>query len=276
MIETNTCLVGDALEELRSLPDECVQACITSPPYWNHRDYGPDGQIGLESTPEAYVERLVAVLREVRRCLKSDGTLWLNLGDSYAKKQLIGTPWRVAFALQADGFWLRQEIIWSKPGCMPSPVKDRCTRSHETVFMLSKSARYFYDADAIKEPLARPNAADGTRVFGGRNKAGKHANNGRMEGRVYDSAPDGRNRRSVWTIPTTPYPEAHQATMPLKLAKLMVLAGSAEGDVVLDPFMGSGTTAQAAQDLGRKWLGVEINSEYIELQKKRTAQQVLL
>ena len=270
------CLVGDALSQLRSLPDESVRCCITSPPYWNLRDYGPDGQIGLESTPEAYVERLVAVFREVRRCLKSDGTLWLNLGDSYAKKQLVGIPWRVAFALQADGFWLRQEIIWSKPACMPSPVKDRCTRSHETIFMLSKSARYFYDADAIKEPLACPDAADGTRVFGGRNKAGKHANNGRLEGRVYDSTPDGRNRRSVWTVPTTPYPEAHQATMPLKLAKLMVLAGSAEGDVVLDPFLGSGTTAQAAQELGRRWLGVEINPDYLQLQAKRTAQMQLL
>lgn len=312
MLETNVCLVGDALEQLATLPDECVQMCATSPPYWGQRDYNADGQIGLESTPDDYIANMVAVFREVRRVIREDGTLWLNLGDTYATgagrcanaggdseqkglkrgfsqpnrmpidglkpKDLVGIPWRVALALQADGWWLRSDIIWAKPNPTPSSVVDRPTTAHEYVFLLSKSPRYYYDADAIAEPsttagqvvpLGEKSMFKGQAKGSGRNPSGNA---------VADSwtVKATRNKRSVWTVATGRFSEAHFATMPLKLAKIMVLAGSKEGDVVLDPFMGSGTTAQAAQELGRRWLGVELNDDYIDMQKKRTAQQVLL
>jgi DNA modification methylase len=262
---------------------------VTSPPYWGLRDYGEDGQIGLEHTPDEYVTRLVEVFREVRRVLRDDGTLWLNLGDSYAgsgagggtsgdlahhmtniamsnrpttnklhgikSKDLVGIPWRVAFALQADGWYLRSDIIWAKPNPMPESVTDRPTKSHEYVFLLSKSARYYYDADAIRE-------GDTARASGNKTRV------------IADGS--GRNARSVWTITTKPYAEAHFATFPPELPERCIKAGSQEGDTVLDPFMGSGTTAWVARHLGRHTVGTELNPDYISIAANRLQQLSLL
>lgn len=331
------CHHGDALNVLRTLPDECVQTCVTSPPYWGLRDYGTgtweggdpacehlgpvaggtnastlwgyanglseetvrqrlrnvqrqctsvcrycgavrlDQQLGLEATVDDYIEALVAVLEEVRRVLKPDGTLWLNLGDSYAgapgggqgkngarasrtftarikqrkggrglkRKDMVGVPWLVAFALRDAGWWLRCDIIWAKPSPMPESVPDRPTRAHEYLFLLSKSASYYYDAEAIAEP-----------VTGG-------------------ATVNRRNRRTVWTVAPAPFPDAHFATFPPALIEPCILAGSRPSDVILDPFMGSGTTAQVAQHLGRRWIGVELRADYIDMQRRRTAQGAL-
>jgi DNA modification methylase len=253
-------LLGDNRETLREIPDGTVQTVVTSPPYYGLRDYGHDGQIGLEETPEAYVSALVEVFREVRRVLRDDGTLWLNLGDSYGSgKQLVGIPWRVAFALQADGWYLRQDIIWHKPNPMPESVTDRCTKAHEYVFLLSKSARYFYDAEAVKEGgagrldlgrMTRPEARLG---------GGKWSNDCGLR------AEPGRNRRSVWTVATQPYSGAHFATFPPKLIEPCILAGSKPGDTVLDPFGGSGTTAAVALEHGREAILCELSPAYAEL-----------
>lgn len=254
--------VGDAPSELPLMDAGSIQCCITSPPYFGLRDYGNEAQIGLEATPDAYVAKLVGVFREVKRVLRHDGTLWLNLGDSYAAnrsyqvsdgkhlahdygesnatvvptgmkpKDLMGVPWMVAFALRADGWYLRSEIIWAKPSPMPESVTDRPTKAHEQVFLLSKSARYFYDADAIREA-------------------------------------HGRNKRSVWTVATRPYPEAHFATFPPKLIEPMVLAGCPRDGVVLDPFAGSGTTLQVAVAHGRSAIGIELNPAYAALAERR-------
>lgn len=347
-----TILNGDALDMLRILPDESVNCCVTSPPYYGLRDYGVDGQIGLESTPEQYIERLVDVFREVRRTLRADGTLWVNIGDSFwggkgsngsskarrtaddrgyfqsggtvmmdtrpsdgkhpeiKPKDLIGIPWMLAFALRADGWYLRQDIIWSKPNPMPESVTDRCTKAHEYIFLLTKSARYFYDYEAMQEP-ATPR--DDGRPFGTRDSG----ENG-QSGRVYDSwrgskFNDGknlvnhpnvgmkrsgnkerkqrpcadvldigaqagsipwegytRNRRSVWNIATKPYSEAHFATFPPELPRICILAGCPAGGTVLDPFAGSGTTGKVALELGCRAVLIELNAKYIELIKKRT------
>ena len=297
---------GDCREIMRRWAAEGirVQTCVTSPPYFGLRDYGVDGQIGLEDTPEAYVARLVEVFREVRRVLRDDGTLWLNIGDSYAAnrsyqvestkggakhgpgqaaggkgskvpdglkpKDLIGIPWMLAFALRADGWYLRQDIIWHKPNPMPESVRDRCTKAHEYVFLLSKSERYLFDADAVKEESKTPwssargfsekgQSARSAGIDGHRNGAGAHS----------DELKTGRNRRSVWTVPTRPYKGAHFATFPPALIEPCILAGSRPGDFVLDPFMGSGTTAQVALQRGRRYLGCELNPEYEELQQQR-------
>jgi site-specific DNA-methyltransferase (adenine-specific) len=224
-----TILQGDAIEQLRTLPDCSVHMCVTSPPYFGLRDYGVDGQIGLEDTPGAYVARLVDVFREVRRVLRDDGTLWLNLGDSYTNKQLTGIPWRVAFALQADGWYLRQDIIWHKPNPTPESVTDRCTKAHEYVFLLSKSARYYYDHDAVKEPSKEPNKFNGSR---GRQTKKTGANGNRNDGGRGAIKGDGtRNRRSVWTVTTRPYQGAHFATFPPKLIEPCILAGTSERGV---------------------------------------------
>lgn len=353
-------MVGDALEVLATLPDESVQCCVTSPPYFGLRDYGTatweggdagcdhvvgeirtglgmkalsekyrgggvkvsepkpmtakgqcprcgalrvDRQIGMEATPDEYVARLVAVFREVRRVLKSDGTCWVNLGDSYSNdgkwggstggkhvgdlhgetgvgrgrkftglkpKDLIGTPWRVAFALQADGWWLRQDIIWHKPNPIPESVTDRCTKSHEYLFLLAKSERYYYDADAIKEISVKGNANS-------KFTKGKTAIHMLNRASNAERSDDGkRNLRSVWTISTKACAEAHFAVMPEALAEPCVLAGSRPGDTVLDPFFGSGTVGRVAERLGRDWIGIDLNPAYSAIQKRRTAQAAMV
>jgi len=283
-----------------------VQTCVTSPPYYGLRDYGHDGQIGLEQTPDEYIANMVDVFRGVRDVLADDGTLWLNLGDSYASstkgsgggwaadpnnyahkaqafgarkfsmgdtkpKDLMGIPWRVAFALQADGWYLRQDIIWHKPNPMPESVRDRCTKAHEYVFLMSKGPRYYFDAEAIKEPAVTSGPRGGS-IYGTTNREQSidgraDRNNGPRGG-----APDTwktRNRRSVWTVATRPYSGAHFAVFPPQLIEPAVLAGSRVGDVVLDPFMGSGTTAMVAKQHGRRWLGCELNETYQQLQEQR-------
>jgi len=332
---------GDALEVLRGLPDESVHCCVTSPPYWGLRDYGVEGQLGLEETPEVYVERLVGIFRDVRRVLRDDGTVWLNLGDSYASgkgtcynpgggdsslgkhrkesgahpldrgnkstlaasglkpKDLVGIPWRVAFALQADGWWLRSDIIWSKPNPMPESVQDRPTKAHEYIFLLSKSAKYYYDNEAIKEPVVCVGADDGTRVFGGKNKAGANSKHPQTTGRTYgkhstqDAQSSGRrivenvkraraegaehdspfgtkrNKRTVWTVSTKPFKEAHFAVFPPDLIRPCVLAGCPEGGTVLDPFFGAGTTGMVAKQEARGYIGIELNPEYAEMARER-------
>ena len=227
-----------------------------------------DLQMGLEETPEDYVQAMVELFREVRRVLTDDGTLWLNLGDSYNKdKQLIGIPWRVAFALQADGWILRQDIIWAKPNPMPESVTDRCTKSHEYVFLLSKSAKYFFDHEAVKEPAihsADRRAGEGRLTYDGKRQGeiGKGQE-------AFVSIKDMRNKRNVWTIATRPFKGAHFAVMPEALVEPCVLAGSAESDTVLDPFTGSGTVAVVANRLGRHYVGTELNAEYAEIAYNR-------
>jgi DNA modification methylase len=275
MVVNATILVGDVRERLKGLPDGSVRCVVTSPPYWGLRDYGHDGQLGLEQTPEDYVAGMVEVLREVRRVLADDGTLWLNLGDSYGSgKQLVGIPWRVAFALQADGWYLRQDIIWAKPNPMPESVRDRCTKAHEYLFLLSKKPRYYYDADAVREPFAHPHLADEAkrrkesgRLGTGPYEAGAGRNDfgGYTGGVGYASQSDGRNRRSVWTVTTKPFRGAHFAVMPEALVEPCVLAGSAEGDTVLDPFAGSGTVGVVALRHGRSFVGVELNPDYADI-----------
>ncbi len=303
---------ADVMDGLRQLPDESVHCVVTSPPYWGLRDYGVDGQIGLEATPEAFVARMVAVFAEVRCVLRSDGTLWLNLGDSYASgtkgdnrtdaqerpreaagfhsgsgkrwatgvrkvdaglapKQLMGIPWRVAFALQADGWWLRSDIIWHKPNPMPESVTDRPTKSHEYVFLLTKSERYHYDHDAIKEaatmdPKRRLGAVNG-KINPDRKDGGQVA---RVERSVPAQDGDGsRNKRSVWTIATAPFSEAHFATFPPELPEICIKAGCPVGGTVLDPFSGAGTTAMVADRLQRHAIGIELNPEYAAMSERR-------
>lgn len=284
-----------------------AQTCVTSPPYFGLRDYGHAGQIGLEQTPDAYITSMVEVFRCVRDVLADDGTLWLNIGDTYAgqggrgvmsgkefesrargrqeicrsarvkpagdvkTKDLIGIPWLLAFALRADGWYLRQEIIWHKPNPMPESVTDRCTKAHESIFLLAKSERYFFDSEAIKEPAVSEKPAGNKRHRGAdayvagdgfhRTKGGLTA----LAGVEWEK----RNRRSVWTIATRPYRGAHFATFPPALVEPCILAGSRVGDIVLDPFMGSGTTAEVALRLGRDYRGCEINRDYAPLQQAR-------
>jgi len=290
-------LVGDARSRIRCLDAESVRTCVTSPPYFGLRDYGHDGQIGQEQTVAAYVEALVNVFREVRRVLREDGTLWVNLGDSYASprgggmqgkngqradrrftpdrmspkgigdglkpKDLIGIPWRVAFALQADGWWLRQDIIWSKPNPMPESVTDRCTRAHEYLFHLSKSERYFHDDAAMAEPTVSSRGSGN-----GFKRPARRTIGGRGSDSPWSLAKT-RNRRSVWTIATRPYKGAHFATFPETLVEPCILAGSEPGDLVLDPFSGTGTTLTVALRHGRRAIGIEINPEYVALARER-------
>jgi DNA modification methylase len=304
---------GDCRDIMRRWANDGVkvQTCITSPPYFGLRDYGHEGQIGLEQTPEDYIKAMVEVFRCVRDVLADDGTLWLNIGDSYARqggkhsdqprnwdgrdkdpgamhatrhvdnlgdqykpKDLIGIPWMLAFALRADGWYLRQDIIWHKPNPMPESVQDRCTKAHEYVFLLSKSERYYFDSEAMKEPAtnAGKRVAIGEKSFSkGQAKGAGIAASGNGLADYYD-VPEDRNRRSVWTVATKPYKGAHFATFPQELIEPMVLAGSRVGDIVLDPFMGSGTTAQVAHQLGRQYLGCELNQDYSELQDERLSQ----
>jgi len=351
----NRCLIGDCRDSMRQLIADGVrvQTCVTSPPYFGLRDYGVDGQIGLENSPDEYIANMVEVFRLVRDLLADDGTLWLNIGDSYAgswsaqgrpqgngemagrsvtsarqiaahprfkrntgtigaewgckPKDLIGIPWMLAFALRADGWYLRQDIIWHKPNPMPESVRDRCTKAHEYVFLLSKSERYYFDSDAMKEPCVQDEQANTFRggsyvnneidnaTMGKRKVPGNKSHKGQAayeagderhrtkaglvayaERALADDAPFGyRNKRSVWTIGSEPYTGAHFATFPTALVEPCIMAGSRVGDIVFDPFLGSGTTAEVAQKLGRDWIGCELNPAYAELQHKRTQQQGL-
>ena len=257
-------IAGDAFATLKTQPDRHIQTAITSPPYFGLRDYGTAGQIGLETTPEAYVQALVAVFNEVKRVLRDDGTLWLNLGDTYKHKQLLGIPWRVALALQADGWSLRQEIIWHKPNPMPESVKDRCTRAHEHIFLLSKSERYYYDADAIRQPYAEKTKTTWGCEFRGRDDGTGLLAAGNMarDIAVHKPHPVGANRRSVWTVAPKRVTEAHFATYPVELVEPCVLAGAPAGALVLDPFAGVGTTGIAALMHRRDFLGIELNPTY--------------
>jgi DNA modification methylase len=343
-------LEGDVRARLRDLPDESVHCVVTSPPYWGLRDYGVAGQLGLEASPEEYVTAMTEVFRDVRRVLRKDGILWLNIGDCYAggygfapdapcnvarangerwgalnpakmarheakekpkhatkvppglkPKDLVGMPWRVAFALQADGWWLRSEIIWHKPNPMPESVTDRPTKAHEQVFLFAKSVRYYYDADAVREPAhsawdpddakspdgwATHEGSHGTYHREGREK-GKSGNkarkppsargvpvdtDGRSSGAVAGSVPwegTSRNLRSVWTIATEPFPGAHFATYPTKLVEPCIKAGCPAGGTVLDPFGGAGTTGLVADRLGRNAILIELNPEYAEIARRR-------
>jgi len=317
MAMVNQILHGDALEMLKTLPDNYVQCIVTSPPYYGLRDYGVEGQIGLESSPKEFVSKLVDVFREARRVLKDDGTLWVNIGDTYATaahnenkvfgnpefnanrpsreltktpmrnipagfkpKDLMMIPARVAIALQDDGWWVRSDIIWNKPTAMPESVKDRPTKSHEYIYLLTKSEQYYYNADAIREPL-KPKTFT---TFGTHHRAQgndalglvKSDNWGRTvefrQPKLTDAGEiAGANKRTVWTVASQPYKEAHFATMPPKLIEPCILAGSRPGDIVLDPFSGAGTTALVSLQHNRRYLGIELNAEYIKLAEKRIA-----
>lgn len=268
-------LTGDALTVLKSLDRASVRCIVTSPPYYGLRDYGHKGQIGLEASPDEYVARLVEVFREARRVLTRDGTMWLNLGDSYGwrrsrerRKNLLGIPWRTAFALQADGWNLRQEIIWAKPAPMPESVKDRFTRSHESIFLFSKSRKYYFDADAVKEKAV----SDITIQYSRENNKKNHTAGQKPHAGTLDTNGDGwRNKRDVWTIPPEPYRGAHFATFPAELARTCIKAGSARGDTVLDMFSGSGTVGVACILEGREYIGIELNPAYVKLQEERLA-----
>ncbi|RMV39707.1 DNA-methyltransferase [Pseudomonas syringae group genomosp. 3] len=339
MSQLHQILVGDCIDMMRTLPDESVHTCVTSPPYYGLRDYGVEGQIGLEETPAEFIARLVDVFREVRRVLRADGTIWVNMGDSYARsggtdrkvpttakvgstrhtleqmgdrtstaptglkdKDLMGMPWRLAFALQEDGWYLRQDIIWSKPNPMPESTRDRCTKAHEYIFLLSKSRQYYYDQDAVKEPVAASSivrlAQDLEQQHGSDRVPGK--TNGPMKavrsrrdsfkredskreqvipgqtvgthrpGRTDSDYPlDMRNKRSVWTIPTQGFKGAHFATFPPDLIRPCILAGAPRGGVVLDPFGGTGTTSLVSMQEGRRSIICELNPEYAALARAR-------
>lgn len=300
---------GDCRTVLAQMPAESVQCVVTSPPYWGLRDYQVEGQIGLEATPNAYVDNLAAVFREVKRVLRKDGVCWLNLGDSYAMstigssktgknasskgthitnrrwsipeglkpKDLVGIPWRVAFALQADGWYLRSDIIWSKPNCMPESVTDRPTRSHEYIFLLTKSERYYYNADAIKEPAVNgdPMSPRGSRAHANKPNAGLRKQDSIGKDRYtgfndrYEPV-EYRNKRSVWTVAFQAYSGAHYAVFPEALIEPCILAGSKPGDIVLDPFAGSGTTGRVALRHGRQAVLIDLNGDYIQQQLDRT------
>jgi len=299
---------GDCRNIMRRWASEGVKAqtCVTSPPYYGLRDYGHKGQIGLEETPEEYIAAMVEVFRCVRDVLADNGTVWLNIGDSYAgsgkgpagnlgkthnerhlehtiasgnvpvgckPKDLIGIPWMLAFALRADGWYLRQDIIWHKPNPMPESVQDRCTKAHEYIFLLSKSQKYYYDHEAIKEPLkGEPEMRDKN----GEGYQADYAKGDRFSKGARVFGADGMaNKRSVWSVPVKPYSGAHFAVFPQELIEPCILAGAPVGGIVLDPFMGSGTTAQVAQNLGRQYIGCELNTDYKPLQDKRVAQQAL-
>ena len=308
-------LVGDVRAKLKELPDESVNCVVTSPPYWGLRDYGNDGQIGLEKTPQEYISSMTEVFREVRRVLRSDGTLWLNIGDSYKpagkgstkagfneryfgkkfesdkqsaeenhldrsafkadvkEKELVGIPWRLAFALSDDGWYLRQDIIWAKPNVMPESVRDRCTKSHEYLFLMTKSPKYYYDHIAIKEPVSEVSlkrAKSGWKTNRPSAKTGPDGIDVEVMGDRFVN-PQGRNKRDVWFIPTASFKGAHFAVMPERLVEPCILAGCPEGGVVLDPFFGSGTVGVVAKRNNRNWIGIELNPDYAKIAESRVS-----
>lgn len=295
-------LVGDALERLRELPDESVQTCVTSPPYWRMRDYGHRRQIGLEKSPEAFVARLVEVFAEVRRVLRKDGTLWLNIGDSYAcsgkgstgktstlsnpqryeesslpgrsktgaglkRKDLAGIPWALAFAMRADGWYLRADIIWHKPSPVPESILDRPTKAHEYVFLFSRCSKYFYNAEAIGEPFKEPRFAAAASI----GPKSLSVDRDHLSRSTLATQPrrGWANARDVWTVPSEPFSGGHFAPMPSELARRCVVAGAFAGSVVLDPFAGAGTTGLVALREGRRFVGIELNPEYAKLAEAR-------
>lgn len=339
MTNLNKCINLDAIEGLKQLETGSVNCCVTSPPYYGLRDYGVAGQIGLESTPEEYISRMVGIFREVWRALRDDGTLWINIGDSYyhtqsnnggysekstlsgftnpntkgrianesgktvrlnmqgiRPKDLIGIPWMLAFALRADGWYLRQDIIWAKPNPMPESVRDRCTKSHEYIFLFSKSPHYYFDAESIAEPVTESTKKrlhqdiehqEGSSRVPGKTNGTMKAVAPRYGGKKYTENPDTffrtksgnayefherRNKRDVWTVSTRPFKEAHFATFPPELIKPCILAGCPEGGTVLDPFMGSGTTLVTANELNRNCIGFDINPEYCAMSNERRFQ----
>ena len=315
-LKTDTIINRDALYALRELPEESVHCCVTSPPYYALRDYGLDMQIGREDTPEQYIDRLTEVFRELRRVLRSDGTLWLNIADTYCgtgnkgyhadpknpkgrngqqiarnnrvsgckQKDLIGIPWLLAFALRADGWYLRSDIIWQKENPMPESVKDRLSRCYEHIFLFSKSKKYFFDYKAISEPIAPATAERLKRGMKGGNKYGKPVpgqpqpqsiNRPREHGEIKDADINPlRNKRDVWKINTVPFKGGHYAAYPPKLVETCLLAGCPEGGIVLDPFMGSGTTGMVAAQMGRHFIGIELNPAYTELAYKRIGGEI--
>ncbi len=271
-------LCGDSRSALRDLPDACVDTIVTSPPYYLQRDYDDPRQVGEEKSPEEYVDSLVQVFEECRRVLRDSGTLWLNLGDKYVNKRLLGMPWRVAFALSDAAWLLRSDIIWHKPNAMPHPVSTRPTTDHEYLFLFSKSEEYYYDADAIREPHVT--FSENSKMKGGRNhfgkrngtpEAGKNSGNSNLHDARWDQAfhPKGRNKRTVWSIALGKFREAHFAVFPPKLIEPCILAGSPAAGVVLDPFFGAGTVGVVATELGRKYIGVELNASYVDLARAR-------
>lgn len=307
-MDANVIYNVDCLAGLKNLPNKSIDCCVTSPPYFNLRDYGVAGQIGLEDTPEAYIQRLVEVFREVHRVLKLTGTLWVNIGDSYAgsgkgaanypdsvahtkqgtnrgmvgatatvkkfagykAKDLIGIPWMLAFALRADGWYLRQDIIWAKPSVMPESVKDRCTKAHEYIFLLSKSAKYYFDSTAIAEPATTYDTSIRDRD---NSKLNNTPGRTKMKGLIRNDYLT-RNKRSVWTVATRPLKEAHFATYPEQLIVGCIKAGCPENGIVLDPFMGAGTTAVVARKFNRQYIGFELNPEYIQIANKRLKKEL--
>lgn len=280
----NTIIHSDAAKGLRKLPESSVHCIVTSPPYYKQRDYSSPFQIGNENTPLAYISRLREVFSECYRVLRDDGTLWLNLGDKYDDGDLLGMPWRAVLALKDDGWLLRSDIIWYKPNAMPSSVKNRPTTDHEHIFLLARSKNYYYDIDAIREPHVT--FSEKSRMKGGRNhfgkvggtpEKGKNAGNSNLHDGRWDQAfhPKGRNRRTVWEIPLSKFRDAHFAVFPERLVERCILAGCPEGSIVLDPFIGSGTTAVVAQRLGRRFIGTESNLKYCKMTRDRVRQQVL-
>lgn len=268
-------LCGDALEQLRILESESVHVCVTSPPYYNLRNYETAGQIGREEVPEQYIEALIRVFREVQRVLRPDGTLWLNIGDTYMGKELLGIPWMLAFALRSDGWILRQDIIWHKSKCMPESVRDRCTRCHEYVFLLSKSKCYYFDSAAIQEPIAESTKIRLAQNIG--QQAGSARQPGKTNGPIKAAGNSQfRNKRDVWTLSTGNFRGAHFAVFPEKLVEPCILAGCPEDGIVLDPFTGSGTTGIVAKRLNRNFIGIEINPVYCKLAADRIASFVRL
>lgn len=317
-MELNKVYQGHCLEVLKTLPSKSVNTVVTSPPYWGLRDYGVEGQIGLESSVDEYVSALVDVFREIKRILKDDGTLWLNLGDAYAgsgrgrnadgkgnpgkahmqspgqhggilkisknveglkPKDLIGLPWRVAFALQVDGWYLRQDIVWNKPNAMPESVLDRPTKSHEYIFLMSKEPNYYYNHESIKEPAiyGTMDVRGSQGAFGPPQKQKrvdktKGSFSGKYGHEAFRAIRDKRNKRSVWTVTTKPLKEAHFATFPEDLIEPCILAGCPINGVVMDPFFGSGTTGLVSLKHGRNFIGIELNEEYIKIAEKRLSE----
>lgn len=271
----NTFVCGDARDELRKFPSESVDVIVTSPPYYNQRDYKNQSQIGGEDEPESYIENLLNVFGECKRILKPTGTFWLNLGDKYHNGQLLGLPWKIAIRLvEKQGWILRADIIWHKPNAMPASIKNRPTTDHEYIFMFAKTENYFYNADAVREPHVT--FSDKSRMKGGRNhfgkrngtpEAGKNGGNSNLHNGRWDQAfhPNGRNKRTVWEIPLSKFPGAHFAVFPEKLVETCILAGSQKGNLIFDPFIGSGTTALVANRLGRMFLGLDCSMEYCKM-----------